>query len=112
MVLLRSAPEVFYGSRRIGSIDELVDAIPREEVTRIEIQDAPHVSFGKLTLIGAVAGGIVGGILFAPKVATAADNFTMLGVVTFAPIGAGVGLLGGLAAQSNSQAQRVIYHAP
>jgi hypothetical protein len=59
---------VFYQSRRIALIDDLVVVVPREDVTRIETKDAPHLSAGKAALIGAVAGGVFGAILFAPPV--------------------------------------------
>lgn len=76
---------VFYQSRRIASIDDLVSVIPRKDVKLIEIKDAPHLSAGKATLIGAIAGGVVGALVFAPRSAFAADNYTAFGVIVFAP---------------------------
>jgi hypothetical protein len=103
---------VFYESHRIASVDDLVDVIPREDITLIEVRDAPHMSIGKAALIGAIAGGVVGALVFAPRSAFGADNYTMFGVVVFAPIGAGVGLLAGLAAESNVREAHLIYEAP
>ena len=57
---------LFYQSRRIASIDDLVTVIPGEDITVIEVKDA---------------------------------------------IGAGAGLLAGLAAESNAREARLIYEA-
>lgn len=100
---------VFYQSQRIASIDDLVDVVPRDDITLMEIKDAPHVSVAKTTLLGAVAGGVIGAVLFAPRSSLAADNYTMYGVVLFAPMGAGIGFLAGSLAESNSKRPMVIY---
>lgn len=101
------AGSVFLGSRQIASIDELVEAIPRENIVQIAIEEAPHASAGKAALIGAVAGGVVGAVLAAPSHPPAVYLFWT--VAMFAAGGAGLGALSGALAEPTAPITRVIY---
>jgi hypothetical protein len=80
-----------YGNRQIASIDQLIARVPVADVTEVVVVSSPrHLSAGTSALIGAIAGGVIGGLIFAPGKG-AQDNFAGLGVMLFAPIGAGAG---------------------
>jgi hypothetical protein len=93
---------VTYKGRVIASTAQLVETVPRVDVISVERPPEGSVSAGMAAVIGAIAGGVIGGLAFAPRNG-AADNYAFLGVVIFAPIGAGVGLLAGSLAESNSK---------
>jgi hypothetical protein len=98
---------VSYKGRVIGSMAQLVETTSREDVTTIERPAEGSVSAGTATVVGAIVAGVIGGIWAGSK--NSPDASAALGVVLFAPIGAGVGFVAGSVAESNSKRPVVIY---
>lgn len=99
---------VFYKGRVIASMGQLVEPVSRADVTIVERPSEGSVSAGKVALIGAVVSGVIGYAITASHQPVDVSPGAV-GVVIFAPIGAGVGFLVGSLAESNSKRPVVIY---
>lgn len=99
---------VFYRGRVIASMGQLVETVSRADVTTVERPSEGSVSAGKVALIGAVVSGVIGYAITASHQPVDVSPGAV-GVVIFAPIGAGVGFLVGSLAESNSKRAVLIY---
>ena len=100
---------VIYKGRFIATIDRLVEVVSRAEVAEIDLIPEGHVSAGKAATIGALIAGVAGGTLVATSDAGRDVNPGAVGVLIFAPIGAGLGYLAGSIADSNSMKPAPVY---
>jgi hypothetical protein len=100
---------VFYKGRMIASIARLVETVFRADVTAVERPSEGSVSAGTAAVIGALVAAIAGATIVYASGASRDISPGGVGVLIFAPIGAGVGFLAGSLAESNSKRPVVIY---
>jgi hypothetical protein len=98
---------VIYKGRVIASVAQLVETVARADVTSVERPAQGSASAGTAAVIGAVVAGVIGGVYTGTQ--PGPDATAAVGVLIFAPIGAGVGFLAGSRAESNSKRPVVIY---
>ena len=99
---------VIYKGRVIASMGQLIETVARADVTTIERPSEGSIGAGKAAVIGALIAAVAGGTILAASGENEVSAGAV-GVVLFAPIGAGVGFIVGSLAEANSARPVVIY---
>jgi hypothetical protein len=99
---------VTYKGRVIASIGQLVETVSRADVTSVERPSQGSVSAGTTALVGAAICGAIGYALAASQKPVDVSPGA-IGVLIFAPIGAGIGFVAGSLAETHSSRPIVIY---